>query len=174
MSFSVKGDHLTRDDLDGLFNEYYPRLFNYVYYRTLNRAVADDVTSTAMLNIVRAFDTFDARKGNLDGWVYRITRNALYSYMRQSRETADIDGIPESLVAYTDDGFDLDDHGKLVRGLLELLSGEERELVYLKYWEELSNKEIGERLGLNASTVSTKLWRATNKMRGAMPDGEGF
>jgi RNA polymerase sigma-70 factor (ECF subfamily) len=174
MSFSVKGDHLTRDDLDGLFNEYYPRLFNYVYYRTLNRAVADDVTSTAMLNIVRAFDTFDARKGNLDGWVYRIARNALYSYMRQSRETTDIDVVPESLVSYTDDGFDLDDRGQLVRGLLEVLSDEERELVYLKYWEELSNKEIGERLGLNASTVSTKLWRATNKMRNAMPDGEGF
>ena len=167
MSFSVKGDHLTRDDLDGLFNEYYPRLFNYVYYRTLNRAVADDVTSTAMLNIVRAFDTFDARKGNLDGWVYRITRNALYSYMRQSRETADIDGIPESLVAYTDDGFDLDDHGKLVRGLLELLSDEERELVYLRYWLELSATEIADVTGLNPSTIRTRLHRAIGRMRNA-------
>lgn len=171
MAFAIRGDNLTREDLDGLFTEYYPRLFNYLYYRTLNRAVADDLVSTVMVNIVRHFDTFDARKGNLDAWVFRVARNALFSYLRQQRETTDLDAVPESVVAYTDDEPDLDDRGAMVRKLLEGLTDEERELIYLKYWEELSNKEIGGRLGMNASTVSTKLWRATKKMRAAMPDG---
>ena len=72
------------------------------------------------------------------------------------------------MLAYEDEDA-LDDKGEMVRGLLEVLTDDERELVYLKYWEELSNKEIAERLGLNPSTVSTHLWRANNKMRKAMP-----
>ena len=52
MSFRLKGDRLTRDDLDGLFNEYYQRIFNYLYYRTLDAALADDLVGTVMLNVV--------------------------------------------------------------------------------------------------------------------------
>ena len=72
------------------------------------------------------------------------------------------------MLAYEDEDA-LDDKGAMVRDLLKVLTDEERELVYLKYWEELSNKEIAQRLDLNASTVSTQLWRANQKMKNAMP-----
>ncbi len=165
----AKGGRLTRDDLDDLFNEYYPRIFNYLYYRTLDRALSDDLVGTVMLNIVRKFETFDPERGNLDAWVFRIARNTLFSHFRKSKTEVDIDAVPQSVFAYEDEDA-LDDKGEMVRGLLEVLTDDERELIYLKYWEELSNKEIAERLGLNASTVSTHLWRANNKMRKAMPD----
>ena len=170
MAFNIKGNRLTREDLDALFQEYYPRIFNYLYYRTLNRALSEDLVSQTMLNVVRRYETFDAERGNLDQWIFSIARNAFFSYLRTHKEETDIDAIPEGLVAYDDDGLDaLDDEGERVRSLLAVLTDEERELVYLKYWEELSNKEIAQRLELNASTVSTKLWRATEKMRRAMP-----
>ena len=170
MSLELTGRRLTRDDLDELFEEYYPRLFNYLYYRTLNRAVSEDLVSQAMLNIVRRFESFDPERGNLDQWVFSITRNAFFSYLRQHKEETDIDAIPESIVAYEDDALETNmDEGQLVQSLLAQLTDEERELVFLKYWEELSNKEIASRLGMNASTVSTKLWRATEKMRAYLP-----
>lgn len=164
MARTKRQDKLTREGLDALFEEFYPRLFNYMYYRTLNRAISDDLVGDTMVNIVRAYETFDASKGNLEAWVFRIARNTLFSFFRKNKETTDIDSIPESFVAYEEEP-ELEDSGDQVRKMLALLNDEERELVFLKYWEELSNKEIGERLGMNASTVSTKLWRATSKMR---------
>jgi RNA polymerase sigma-70 factor (ECF subfamily) len=166
MGFSIAGNKLAREDLDGLFTEYYPRIFNYIYYRTLNAALADDLVGTVMLNIVRGYKTFDATKGKLDAWVFRVARNALFSHFRKARDVVDVDSVPEKVFSYEDEDA-LDERGTMVRKLLEVLSDDERELVYLKYWEELSNKEISERLGINASTVSTKLWRANEKMRKA-------
>jgi RNA polymerase sigma-70 factor (ECF subfamily) len=166
MGFSIAGNKLAREDLDGLFMEYYPRIFNYIYYRTLNAALADDLVGTVMLNIVRGYKTFDATKGKLDAWVFRVARNALFSHFRKTRDVVDVDSVPEKVFSYEDEDA-LDERGTMVRKLLEVLSDDERELVYLKYWEELSNKEISERLDLNASTVSTKLWRANEKMRKA-------
>ena len=168
MSFKLKGDRLTRDDLDGLFNEYYQRIFNYLYYRTLDAALADDLVGTVMLNVVRKYSTFDPQRGNLDAWIFRIARNTLFSHYRKSKTEVDIDAVPQSVLAYEDEDA-LDDKGAMVRDLLKVLTDEERELVYLKYWEELSNKEIAQRLDLNASTVSTQLWRANQKMKNAMP-----
>lgn len=162
------GKKLAREDLDRLFEEFYPRLFNYMYYRTLNRTVSDDLTSDTMVNVVRAYDTFDPAKGNVEAWIFRIARNTLFSYYRRQKETVDIDGVPQQYVAEEDDYGDLDDEGARVRALLAQLDEQDRELVYLKYWEELSNKEIGERLAMNASTVSTKLWRAMKKLRSLM------
>lgn len=170
MSYSIKGNTLERSDLDGLFQEYYPRIFNYLYYRTLDRATADDLASNVMVSIVRNFASYDAQKGTLDAWVFRIARNELYSYYRSRRPTVDIDAVGEGAFATTDDEDVLDERGQMVRELLTHLTEDERELIYMKYWEELSNKEIAERLGLNPSTVSTQLWRANNKMRSALPD----
>lgn len=169
MRFKAKSGRLTRDDLDGLFNEYYPRIFNYLYYRTLDRALSDDLVGTVMLNVVRKYETFDPERGNLDAWIFRIARNTLFSHFRKSKIEVDLDAVPQMTLSYEDEDA-LDDKGEMVRGLLEVLTDDERELVYLKYWEELSNKEIAERLGLNPSTVSTNLWRANNKMRKAMPN----
>ena len=170
MAFAPKGDRLTRDDLSGLFNEYYSRLFNYLYYRTLNRAVSEDLVSQVMLNIVRHYESYDGSKGNLDQWVFRIARNTFFSYLRQHKEETDIETVPQNFVAYDDEGLDtIGDEGIQIREYLKVLDDDERELVYLKYWEELSNKEIGARLNMNPSTVSTKLWRATEKMRKLKP-----
>ncbi len=168
MALTLVSGRLTREELDAFFNEYYPRIYNYLYYRLLNSAVADDLTSDVMVRVVKSYDSFDPTRGPLDAWVFRIARNVLFSYFRSKKEMADIENVPQNLVAYTDDDPLLEDEGVLVRKALETLTDEERELVYLKYWEELSNKEIGERLNINPSTISTKLWRANNKMREAL------
>ena len=160
-----RASKLTRDDLTGLFEEYYPRVFNYLYYRTLNRAVSDDLVSTVMLNVVRSYESFDPTKGNLESWIFRIARNALFSYYRQHKDSVDVDAVSPEVLSYTDDEDVLDEQGAMVRKALETLTEEERQLVYLKYWEELSNKEIAARLDLNPSTVSTQLWRANQKMK---------
>ena len=168
MSFRMKGNKLTRDNLDGFFNEYYPRVFNYLYYRTLNRALSDDLVGDVMLKIVRNHESFDATKGNLDAWVFRIARNELFSYFRKKRDTVDIDSVSDAAFAETDDPDGLEEQGIMVQAALKALTDDERELVYLKHWEQLSNKEIAERMGTNPSTVSTHLWRANEKMRKAV------
>lgn len=162
---------LSRDDLGDFFDEYYQRVFNYAYYKTLNYDTADEVTSDVFFHIARSYASFDPSRGSLDDWVFRIARNSLYSYFRRQRETVDLDAVSEGVMAVDQDfGDPLDDQGSAVRDMLAMLDEDERELVYLKFWEELPNKEIAARLDMNASTVSTRLSRALAKIRRAYPD----
>ncbi len=162
---------LRRSDLGDFFDEYYSRIFNYAYYKTLDYATADEVTSDVFYHVARSYATFDPQRGTLDNWVFRIARNSLYSFFRKQRDTVSIDAVAEAAVSY-EQTFDdpLEDQGKMVREMLAMLDDNDREIIYLKFWEELSNKEIAQRLGMNASTVSTRVNRATTRIRKSYPD----
>ncbi|MDO4798232.1 MAG: sigma-70 family RNA polymerase sigma factor [Coriobacteriales bacterium] len=170
------GSHaLRKEDLGSFFDEYYPRLYNYIYYKTLDHAVAEDIVGDVMVRVAKSYASFDPRKGSLDDWAFRIARNLLFSYFRRRRDTVSIDAVGDAAGAVTieDEVSDpLDERGTLVREALALLTEEEREIVFLRFWGELSNKDVAKRLGMNASTVSTKLSRAIAKIRKAFPNIE--
>ena len=52
--------------------------------------------------------------------------------------------------------------------IAEDLTDKQKEVIYLKYYEQLKNKEIAERLGLDTSTVSRHLTRAKNRIKKSM------
>lgn len=169
----VKDQKLTKRDLDGFFNEYYPRVYNYVYYRTMMRDVAEDVTSDVMYRVARSYATFDPNKGTLDSWTFRIARNLLFSYFRSMKDNVPLESVAEGAFAEESNQEDLfNETEALANQVLSMLTEEEREMVFMKYWQQLSNKAIAERLDMNASTVSTKLSRALAKVRKAFPNIE--
>lgn len=162
---------LSREELDTLFREYHPRVFNYIYSQTFDRGLADDVAAETMLNVVRAAHTYDPEKGAVSTWVFRIARNLLFNHWRRQRETVDLEAVPEGTFASEDPENDvLGEREKVVATLMSLLAPPEREAVYLRFWEGMRNVEIAEALGITASAVGTRINRAMEKMRAYASD----
>lgn len=160
----VRGGSKT-EEFERLYRETFSSIFNYLYYHTLNRETAEDLASTVYLKAYRSFDRFDPSRASFSTWVHTIAHNELLNSWRSKRTTVDIDDVPEGVFAVEDDPEVKDDRGELVRKLLATLSDDERTLVYLKYYEGLQNKEIAERLDMNASTVGTKISRIVARLR---------
>ena len=168
----VKGDGgqtrgLSIEDVEQLYRDQFRPVYNYLYFRLLNHATAEDLLADVFVRVVRSRETFDPAKATPEAWLWRIARNRLFDHFRSMRKVDDIEQVSEARFAVTDDYEGLDDTAQQARQLLAVLSPEDRELVYLKYWQEMPNKQIAELLDLNASTVSTRLSRAMAKMRKA-------
>ena len=95
----------------------------------------------------------------------RITHNAVVDRFRKNKPSVPIDEVKYDEPSCEDEYPGLDDRQEKVAGLLALLSGEDREMVFLKYYEEKKNVEIAEILDMNPSTVATRLRRALLTMR---------
>ncbi len=155
------------------YRESYRKVYGYTYSLLLNRDDTDDVVSEAFFKAARAFTRFDPSKASFSTWVCTIARNLVFGQARtrQRRGTyseSELEFDFSTIASYdTEPSFDED--ANLAKKLLAVLSDEERELVYLKVYRELSNKEIAQQLGMNTSTVGTKLSRAMAKMRAAAP-----
>ena len=151
-------------EFERLYRESYATVYGWARVRMSNDADTEDIVAEAYLKAARAFGSFDPKRAKFATWVIAIAKNCMATHFRKVRPTTTLDDVPESAFAVDGDYDEVCDP-MVVKQLLTCLSNEERELVALKYHEGLRNTEIAEELGINPSTVSTKLARALEKMR---------
>ena len=163
--FEADGEPMESAELESLYRDNFQKVYNYAYYHLLNPAQAEDLTSTVFVKAVSNIDRFDPSKASFGTWVMRIAHNSLVDYYRTRRESAPLEDLGSREPITVDDYPALDDHAQEVARLLSYISEEDRELVFLKYYEGKRNVEIAQILGMNPSTVASRLHRALAMMR---------
>jgi len=151
--------------LENLYRANFQRVYNYAYYSLLNSAEAEDVTSAVFVKVVANIDKYDASRASFGTWVTHIAHNVLVDYYRTRKTTVPIENAVVDEPSVEDDYPVLDDRQQRAAKLLSCLSAQDRELVYLKYYQEKKNVEIAQLLDMNPSTVATRLRRALIAMR---------
>jgi len=155
-----------------LFEQYFNRVFQYVFTRTNNRQVAEDLTSQIFLKIFEALPRFQSRQP-LAAWVFTIARNTLISHYRftfrhpiQSLEAA---GLLESnpFPAIGGNTKDVDRYVDLEKAINQL-SVKDHELLRLKYAAGLSYEEMGDLLGKSPEAVKMAIHRLLRKLEDGM------
>lgn len=158
-------------EFERYYRESYKGVYNYIYARVLNRADTEDIVSEAYIKAAKSFDRFDPSRAAFGTWVTTIARNCMISRMRKGKQEVLAEDVSYDLdtVATSDEytGLEGNNDAIMLVKLLKLISEEDREMVVLKYRDGLKNKEIAEILGINASTVGTRVQRALEKMRAA-------
>ena len=154
-----------RVDLESLYRDNFQKVYNYAYYRVLNPALAEDLTSTVFVKIVENIDRYDPSKAAFSTWAIRIAHNTIVDHFRKQKVNVPLDDLGANEPSSTDEYPALDEHAKEVARLLSFIEEEDRELVYLKYYEDKRNVEIAEIFDMNPSTVATRLHRALATMR---------
>lgn len=103
-------------------------------------------------------------------WVYQVLRNMVGNeYRRIARTDQMIEDAGPLLVANvvesaSDDALD-------IREAMKLLPAEDRELLHMAYWEDLTGDEMAEILGCGRTAIRVRLTRAKKKLRAAL-EGE--
>lgn len=153
-------------EFEHLYRGSYSLMYNYAFRCLLDRVDTEDVVSESYLRAARSFDRYDSSRAKFSTWTVAILRNCIAEHCRGAHPATSIEDIGERAPS-TDDHAEHIADADLVQRLLAVLDMEERELVTLKYFADMRNADIAEELGLNPSTVSTKLARALVKMRRA-------
>ncbi len=155
--------------MERLFAEYFPRVYNFVYYHVMDCHKADDLTAEVFYRAFRSFRSYDPNKSQPYTWLCAIARNAVIDYRRRTagivmldieehEELSDHSPGPEE--AY----LQKEETDTLLR-LIHTLTPPEQELLLLKYFMGLTNREIAAQTGLSETNVSTKLSRIIAQLR---------
>ena len=155
-------------EFERLYRESYELVYNYVRVRMGDAHAAEDVVAEAYLKAARSFGSFDPERAKFSTWVVRIASNCMSDRYRRSRSASALDDVPEAALSQPGGQERVADRD-LVDRLLGCLEPEERNLVAMKYREGYRNVEIAAELGMNPSTVASRLARALEKMRDAAP-----
>ncbi len=137
-------------------------LLRMAYLLTHNRADAEDLVQAALAKAYQAWDRIEDQ-GAVDGYVRRAMVNTHISWWRRRRvEEYPTDDIPEQAVADHAGDSELQD---ALRRAIERLPRRMRAAVVLRYYEDMSEAEIADVLGVSQGTVKSTVSRAVAKLR---------
>ncbi|GGP80482.1 RNA polymerase sigma factor [Streptomyces melanogenes] len=152
-----------REAFADLYVRYRPQIYTYLLRRTHDRPLSEDLTGDVFVRALARISAFTWRGSDFGAWLATIARNRLldhYKSARHQRETPTSD-MHDHDVAVEDIGEQVSDDLTRTSVLAELrtalagLTPGQRECLWLRYWHDLSFREIGERM--NRSTNAAKV-----------------
>ncbi len=155
-----------------LYDRYAERVFRHVYYRLANRADAEDLTGQVFLKALQAVGRYRADRAPFLSWLLAIAQNAIIDHLRSRKVTGELD------LAVADTGTWCDPvqvtdlrctQGQLRRAILGL-KAEHRQVVLMRFVDELEHAQIGAVLGKNEGTVRVIQHRALAALRQALTE----
>lgn len=160
---------------DILLNRHKERLFNYIYFIVRSREVAEDIfQETFVKAIVTLQQGRYTNDGKFSAWITRIAHNLVIDQFRTERN--------ENLISNDETEVDLLNNAKLVEGnvenrmvneqvlkdvraLVDELPDCQREVVFMRYYQDLSFKEIADITGVSINTALGRMRYAVLNMR---------
>ena len=154
-----------------LYDKYVNKIYNYLYYRTHHKETAEDLTSQSFLKALDNINKFKPSKGVFSAWLYRIARNTLYDHYRTNKINIDIDNVWGLSSQGEDIERDIDSQRTLsqVAEYLKHLTKDQRDIIIMRVWDELSYKEIATILNKSEASCKMAFSRAIAKLRQDMP-----
>lgn len=166
---------------DMLFRRHFPKVFRQAMHLLGNTGEAEEVVQEVFLAVYEKAQTFRGEAA-FTTWLFRLTSNAALSRLRRHQRRKEV-AIEEYLPQFQPDGHhlvrpivdwsaDLEARladtqlQQLVRDAIDLLQPLDKAVLVLSDFEDLSNKDIGEALGLTIPAVKARLHRARLFLRG--------
>ena len=151
-----------------LYDLYIKKIYDFIYYKTLNKEVAEDITSTVFMKAWKNIQQFSS--GSFAAWLYAIARNATSDYYRSLQNNLDIEDCWD-LADKTNflEQIDVDLKVDSIKEAMQSLRSQDREIIIMRFWLDLSFKEIAEQLNRQEGAVKMSLSRALKKLREQLP-----
>ena len=138
-----------------LYEEFFNRIYRYVYLRLANRMEAEDLTEQVFLKALQSISSFRWRGVPFSAWLFRIAHNQVVDHIRKARSKR-IVPLDEALHSTSADPVLVAEQRSTVDQLvyhIGQLTEAQRAVIELRFGGELSTAEAAEVLGKSPGAI---------------------
>jgi len=164
---------MTLKDLNSykyIIDRYESKLLRYIQRVIfVSKEDAEDILQEVFIKAYRNLNGYDS-KYSFSSWIYRIAHNEAISFLRKKKKVVEGNGDIE-IFERISSGEDIEDDfiselkRKEVRGLLSKLDPKYREVLILRYFEDMEYNEISDILHTSIGNVSSLINRGKSKFK---------
>lgn len=163
--------------LGELYDRYEARIYSYIYRRTGNESLAEDLTAQVFLKMLEAIRSEKAWHSSFSGWLYRIAHNAVIDYYRQRDRQQQV-SLEDTLTTTASDHnpvvmAEVSLDAERLRIAISRLTEEQAEVITLRFLEGYSISEVAEMLDKTEGSIKALQYRAVTTLRQLLQH-EGF
>ena len=158
-----RGQQGDRDALEELYLIHFDRIYSYLHVSVGNRHDAEDLTTQTFVKMLESIGKFRWQSAPFSAWLFRIAHNLAMDHFRASRRWQPEEAVPEPEPdeSTSAEAGALDSIGrKSMLALIDDLSGEQQQVLTLKFVFGFSNGEAATILGKTEGAVKSLQHRA--------------
>ncbi len=166
-SQQVNATESLETELAGLYREYYDKISHYAAVHIGNRNDAEDIAEDVFLKALESLGSYEHRGIPMQAWLFKIAHNLVVDYLRKmnKRKTVDIDSVTVSSNENPETIAEVNIEVERVKKAMEQLTREQREVLSLRFFGELTSKETAAIMGKSDGAVREMQRAATSKLR---------
>ncbi|HSQ79247.1 MAG TPA: RNA polymerase sigma factor [Candidatus Bathyarchaeia archaeon] len=160
-----------REALGQLIDRYYRRLRYFIGRLADGPEAVDDVLQETWLRAIAKLGTLRNAE-SFKPWLYRIARNEAYQHLRRKGAACEVHDERDVPDEGRDEAFSAADAARIHNGL-GCLHPAHREILVLRFFEDMAYQQIAEVLGCGLNTVKTRLFYAKRALKKEMEANHG-
>ncbi len=168
----IKGDNRA---FDLLLSRTQSKLFTYIMFVVRDHDMADDIFQETFVKVITKLQQGKyTNSGKFSAWLVRIAHNVIMDWYREQRlervveptEDNDLSNISDELLDMNvENQFVNEQVLKDVRRMMDMLPPTQREVCYMRFYQEMSFKEIAEATGVSINTSLGRMRYAILNLR---------
>ena len=163
-----------REVFDTLVARYQQKLYNYIYSVVKDRDAADDIFQETFIKVINVLRSGTYREeGKFVQWIMRIAHNLTIDYFRKEQKMKYVRSNDEvnvfDVIGNFEDSIETviikKQINKDIRSLIKQLPEEQRRVLIMRHYADMSFKEIAEKTGVSINTALGRMRYALLNMR---------
>ncbi len=152
-----------------LYDRYETKIYTYIYRRTGESSLAEDLTGQVFLKMLEAIRNRKAWHSSFSGWLYRIAHNVVIDFYRQRDNQPQVSLDDKPLLPDLNDNPAQATELKLdverLRAAIARLTDEQAEVISLRFLEGYSISEVAEMMNKTEGSIKALQYRAVANLR---------
>lgn len=156
-----------KDAFGKIYNLFLEKIYRFIYYLVNDEDTAYDIAQDTFVRAYRALPRYERKRGSFSTFLYTIARNLVIDKQRKRVSLSlDLNFVGE--VKYEGDfeeSIDSAERSKKVHEVLDSLDTFDKELVVLRYFEDMSFKGIAKIVGKEEGAVRVRVFRILKNLK---------
>ncbi|OFX73899.1 MAG: hypothetical protein A2X12_02895 [Bacteroidetes bacterium GWE2_29_8] len=157
-----------------LFNRYYKKVYSYIYIITKDRDLAQDLCQDTFFKVFNIIKSKSYKEeGKFQQWIMKVAHNVVIDYYRKSKKMTMVydceeNGVFNKIKLYDEsyeDRIIKEQSLEQVKNLLEYLPLEQKEIIQMRHYNNLSFKEIADQTNVSINTALGRMRYAIINLR---------
>lgn len=181
MEFEIVDSELVRDYISGdekalevLINRHNQRISSFIYSKVMDRDITEDIFQDTFIKVIKTLKKGSySEEGKFLPWVMRISHNLIIDHFRKNKRMPKFEGSDDFNIFSVIGDDKLNVEKQLIKdqidsdlgSLIEELPDDQREVLLMRIYKDMSFKEISENTGVSINTALGRMRYALINLR---------
>jgi len=159
-----------------LYREHVQRIYRYIYYRTRDEQLAEDLTADVFTKVIEGLPRYIDKGKPFIAWLYRIAHARVVDHYRRQDRRPTATNVEDANLSITPD-MDTDlvkSHAsRILMEAISTLTVDQQQVIILRFIEGLPIEEVAQQLGKKGNAIKALQFRAVRSL-GSYLERSGF